>query len=87
MPASAGSLIARRGSRSATMAARQANEAVLPLYVMHEPVIVAAVWAVVRWHAPILGKQVSPVIVPFAGTLAPYEARSGGSASRGSGSA
>jgi hypothetical protein len=33
------------------MAARQANEAVLPLYVMHEPVIVAAVWAVVRWHA------------------------------------
>jgi glucans biosynthesis protein C len=35
---------------------------------------VATVLAVVRWHAPILGKHVSLVIVPFGGTLAPYEA-------------
>ena len=34
----------------------------------------AAVWATVRWHAPILGKYVSLVIAPFGGTLAPYEA-------------
>jgi hypothetical protein len=27
----------------------------------------------VRWHAPILGEHVSLVIVPFGGTLAPYE--------------
>jgi hypothetical protein len=32
---------------------------------------VAAVWAVVHWHAPILGKHVRLVIVPFGGTLAP----------------
>jgi hypothetical protein len=44
-----------------------------PFYVLHEPVIVAAVWAVARWHAPILEKQVSLVIVPFGGTLGPYE--------------
>ena len=34
----------------------------------------AAVWAVVRWHAPILGKHVRLVIVPFGGTLAQYDA-------------
>jgi hypothetical protein len=44
-----------------------------PFYVLHEPVVVAAVWAMVRWHAPILGEHVSLVIVPFGGTLAPYE--------------
>ena len=49
------------------------NEAVLPFYILHEPVIVVAVWAVVRWHAPILGRYVRLVIVPFGGTLGPYE--------------
>jgi hypothetical protein len=34
---------------------------------------VAAVWAIVRWHAPILGKYVSLVIAPFGGTLASFE--------------
>jgi hypothetical protein len=39
---------------------RQANEAVLPFSVLHEAVIVAAVWAIARWRAPILGKFASP---------------------------
>jgi glucan biosynthesis protein C len=37
-------------------ASRYANEAVLPFYVLHEPVIVAAAWVIVRWDAPILAK-------------------------------
>jgi hypothetical protein len=36
---------------------------------------VAAVWAMVRWHAPILGEHVSLVIAPSGGTLAPYLVR------------
>ena len=33
-------------------AARYGNQAVLPFYLLHEPVIVAAAWVIVRWHAP-----------------------------------
>jgi len=54
-------------------AARYANEAVLPFYVLHEPVIVGAAWIIVRWHAPILAKYLALVLVSFAGTLALYE--------------
>jgi len=54
-------------------AARYANEAVLPFYVLHEPVIVGAAWVIVRWEAPILAKYLALVIVSFAGTLALYE--------------
>ena len=54
-------------------AARYANEAVLPFYLLHEPVIVAAAWLIVRWHAPITGKYAALVIVSFAATLAVYE--------------
>jgi hypothetical protein len=54
-------------------AAQYANEAVLPFYVLHEPVIVAAAWVVVRWDAPTVVKYVFMVIVTFAGTLALYE--------------
>jgi peptidoglycan/LPS O-acetylase OafA/YrhL len=46
---------------------------VLPFYVLHEPVIVAAAWVIVRWHAPIAGKYVALVCVSFAVTLALYE--------------
>jgi glucans biosynthesis protein C len=83
----AGSLIARRERQSTTKAdsprarpgrrlhraSRYANEAVLPFYVLHEPVIVAAAWVIVRWHAPIAGKYVALVCVSFAVTLALYE--------------
>jgi peptidoglycan/LPS O-acetylase OafA/YrhL len=83
----AGSFVARRarqsaivtGSRSASSeprsrrAARYANEAVLPFYVIHEPVIVAAAWVIVRWDAPVVAKYVAVVVVSFAGTLVLYE--------------
>ena len=83
----AGSLAARRGSLPPVKpapslaapgpgwrhAARYANEAVLPFYLLHEPVIVAAAWLIVRWHAPIAGKYAALVIVSFAVTLGLYE--------------
>jgi hypothetical protein len=47
---SAESLIARRESRR-VHGCRQANEAVLPFPVLHEAVIVAAVWPIARWRA------------------------------------
>jgi glucan biosynthesis protein C len=53
--------------------ARYTNEAVLPFYLLHEPVIVAAAWLIVRWHAPVPGKYAALVIVSFAATLALYE--------------
>jgi len=83
----AGSLAARhypgRGSAKAgtgvtggrlPRAARYANEAVLPFYLLHEPVIVAAAGLIVRWHAPIAGKYAALVIVSFAATFGLYEA-------------
>jgi hypothetical protein len=83
----AGSFMTRRRGRSAMKArsssrrpeprwhraAGYANEAVLPFYVLHEPVIVAAAWVIVRWEAPIIAKYVALVIVSFVGTLALYE--------------
>ncbi|HXZ70748.1 MAG TPA: acyltransferase [Streptosporangiaceae bacterium] len=54
-------------------AARYANEAVLPFYLLHEPVIVAAAWLIVRWHAPLPARYATLVIVSFAATLALYE--------------
>jgi hypothetical protein len=52
---------------------RYANEAVLPFYVLHLPVIVGAAWIIVRWNAFIAVKYFALVIVSFAGTLALYE--------------
>lgn len=83
-----GSLLGRRGRRSPVdapspspkprtrwrRASRHANEAVLPFYILHEPVIVAAAWVIVRWDAPILAKYLTLVIVSFAITLGLYEA-------------
>ena len=54
-------------------AARYANQAVLPFYLLHEPVIVAAAWIIVRWHAPIGVKYPALVAVSFTATLAIYE--------------
>jgi hypothetical protein len=53
--------------------ARYANQAVLPFYLLHEPVIVAAAWIIVRWHAPIGLKCLALVTVSFTVTLAIYE--------------
>ena len=54
-------------------AARYGNQAVLPFYLLHEPVIVAAAWFIVRWHAPDLPQYAALVAVSFAATLALYE--------------
>jgi len=54
-------------------AARYANQAVLPFYLLHEPVIVAAAWIIVRWHAPAGVKYPALVAVSFTATLALYE--------------
>jgi len=54
-------------------AARYANQAVLPFYLLHEPVIVAFAWVIVRWHAPIGVKYPALVVVSFIATLVIYE--------------
>ena len=64
---------ARKPTSRLSRATRYANKAVLPFYVLHEPVIVGAAWVIVRWHTPILAKYLVLVIMSFAGTLALYE--------------
>jgi hypothetical protein len=54
-------------------AAGYANQAVLPFYLLHEPVIVAFAWIIVRWHAPILVKYPVLVAASFTATLLIYE--------------
>jgi hypothetical protein len=54
-------------------AARHANQAVLPFYLLHEPVIVASAWLIVRWHAPTVVKYPALLAVSFTATLAIYE--------------
>jgi glucans biosynthesis protein C len=54
-------------------AAAYANQAVLPFYLLHEPVIVAAAWIIIRWHAPIGVEYPALVAVSFTATLAIYE--------------
>ena len=68
----AGSGAAPAGGRL-RRAARYGNEAVLPFYVLHEPVIVAAAWLIVRWHAPSLAQYTALVVLSFAATLGLYE--------------
>jgi len=54
-------------------AAGYANQAVLPFYLLHEPVIVAFAWIIVRWHAPIVVKYPVLVAASFTATLVLYE--------------
>ena len=49
------------------------NEAVLPFYVLHEPVTVAVAWVIVGWPTPLLVKYLSVVAASFVLTLALYE--------------
>jgi peptidoglycan/LPS O-acetylase OafA/YrhL len=46
---------------------------VLPFYVLHEPVIVAAAWIIIRVNAPIMAKYAALVIASFTITLILYE--------------
>ena len=45
----------------------------VPFYLLHEPVIVAFAWIIVRWHAPILAKYPILVAASFTTTLVIYE--------------
>jgi len=55
-------------------AAQYGNEAVLPFYALHEPVIVAVAWLIVRWRVPSLAQYMALVVLSFAATLGLYEA-------------
>ena len=48
-------------------------EAALPLYILHQPAVVAVAYQVVRWDAPILVKYPMIVIAAGALTLAAYD--------------
>jgi glucan biosynthesis protein C len=50
-----------------------ANEAVLPFYMLHETIIVAVGFRVVRWQASMLVKYVVISLASLVGTLALYE--------------
>ncbi len=71
-PTTRAPLVAGRGPRW-RHAAQYANEAVLPFYVLHEPVIVAIAWFIVGWHAPVLAKYAALVTLSLAATIALYE--------------
>jgi peptidoglycan/LPS O-acetylase OafA/YrhL len=48
-------------------------EAALPLYVLHQPIVVAVAFVVVRWHAPALVKYAVIVVVSLALVFAAYD--------------
>ena len=45
----------------------------LPIYVLHQPIVVAVAYGVVRWDAPILVKYLAIVVASLALTLAAYD--------------
>jgi len=49
------------------------QEAVLPFFVLHQPVIVVIAFYVVQWHVGIPVKLLTVVVGSFVGTLAIYE--------------
>lgn len=52
---------------------RYANEALMPFYLIHEPVIVAVGFVVVGWRVPILAKYLLTVAATFAITFALFQ--------------
>ncbi len=50
-----------------------ANEAVLPFYILHQPVIVIVAFFFVGWAAPVPVKYLTLVAVSFAVIMALYE--------------
>lgn len=61
-----------RGERTQAVV-RHVTEAVLPFYLLHEPVIVAVAWFAVRWQVPVPLKYAVLVLVSLSLTLALYE--------------
>ena len=57
----------------ARMVGRRNDPAVLPYYLLHEPVICCVAWFAVRWQVPAPAKHSVLVVVSFTLTLAVYE--------------
>ncbi|MFG1874828.1 acyltransferase [Sphaerisporangium sp. NPDC049003] len=49
------------------------SAAVLPLYILHQPILVAVAYGVVGWHAPIAVKYAAIVVATLTLTLAAYD--------------
>jgi surface polysaccharide O-acyltransferase-like enzyme len=49
------------------------SDAVLPLYILHQPIVVAVAFGVVRWDAPMLVKYAVLVTASLALTVATYD--------------
>jgi peptidoglycan/LPS O-acetylase OafA/YrhL len=60
-------------SKSGGRAYRYLAVAALPLYVLHQPIVVAVAYGVVRWDAPIIVKYLAIVVASLGLTLAAYE--------------
>lgn len=52
---------------------KYSNEAVLPFYILHQPVLLGVGWFVTRWAIPDLAKYLVIVIASFALIMALYE--------------
>ena len=63
----------RAHPRRARLVERYSEEAALPFYVLHLPVVVFAAWFAVRWHTSVAVKYTAVVIVSFVLTIALYE--------------
>jgi glucan biosynthesis protein C len=62
-----------RPERPPSRAYRYLAVAALPVYVLHQPIVVAVAYGVVRWDAPIVVKYLAIVAASLALTLAAYE--------------
>ena len=52
----------------------RANEAIMPFYLLHQPVIIVIAFFVVEWSTGILPKMVTVIVGSFVVTIAIYEA-------------
>ncbi len=65
--------IARRYLTFTNPFLKYANEAVLPFYILHQPVLVSVGFFVVRWSIPVLGKYFVILGISFIVIMAIYE--------------
>ncbi|GIF52368.1 peptidoglycan/LPS O-acetylase OafA/YrhL [Asanoa ferruginea] len=65
--------LSRTGRREPGRPYRYLAEGALPIYVLHQPIVVAVAYGVVGWHAPIIVKYLAIVVASLALTLAAYE--------------
>jgi len=54
-------------------ALRYANEAMLPFFVLHQPMIIIVAYVIVQWHAPFLVKLIAVLGSAFALSLGLYQ--------------